>query len=88
MAPVSGDHMAIAHMNMVFYRPYYTYPSAVVIPPQPSVYIQHTTTGIQTRPAKNQLLVLFYCQEAEGYYPYVKECPRGWLQVAPRPYAQ
>ena len=28
-----------------------------------------------------------YCRSAEGYYPYVKECPDGWEQVAPTPQA-
>ena len=26
-----------------------------------------------------------YCRNPEGYYPYVKNCPEGWLQVAPQP---
>jgi hypothetical protein len=26
-----------------------------------------------------------YCRNPEGYYPYVKNCPNGWLQVAPQP---
>jgi hypothetical protein len=27
----------------------------------------------------------YYCQEPEGYYPYVKRCPDGWLKVVPAP---
>ena len=27
----------------------------------------------------------YYCQESQAYYPYVKACPGGWLQVAPQP---
>ena len=27
----------------------------------------------------------YYCQDPKGYYPYVKECPNGWLKVAPSP---
>jgi hypothetical protein len=26
-----------------------------------------------------------YCQNPEGYYPYVQECPGGWLAVVPTP---
>jgi hypothetical protein len=25
----------------------------------------------------------YYCQDSQAYYPYVKECPSGWLTVAP-----
>jgi hypothetical protein len=24
-----------------------------------------------------------FCQDPEGYYPYVKNCPSGWLTVVP-----
>jgi hypothetical protein len=24
-----------------------------------------------------------FCQDPEGYYPYVKDCPGGWLNVVP-----
>ena len=27
----------------------------------------------------------YYCRESEGYYPYVKDCPSDWVQVAPQP---
>jgi hypothetical protein len=27
----------------------------------------------------------YYCQNPQGYYPYVTECPGGWQQVAPQP---
>jgi hypothetical protein len=26
-----------------------------------------------------------YCQNPEGYYPYVQDCPGGWLAVVPTP---
>jgi hypothetical protein len=26
-----------------------------------------------------------YCQDPEGYYPYVQECPGGWIPVVPTP---
>jgi hypothetical protein len=25
----------------------------------------------------------YYCTDPEGYHPYVKDCPQGWLQVVP-----
>ena len=27
----------------------------------------------------------YYCQGSNAYYPYVRECPTGWQQVAPQP---
>jgi hypothetical protein len=24
-----------------------------------------------------------FCQDPEGYYPYVKDCPGGWMTVVP-----
>jgi hypothetical protein len=30
----------------------------------------------------------YYCAAAQGYYPYVKECPGGWQKVLPQPPAQ
>jgi hypothetical protein len=27
----------------------------------------------------------YFCPSANGYYPYVKECPGGWQQVMPQP---
>lgn len=67
-----------------FYRPYYNYPRTVVVPVTPPVYIQQE----QPRSAQPQVNYWHYCQHPEGYYPYVKSCPGGWLQVAPQPPAQ
>jgi hypothetical protein len=27
----------------------------------------------------------YYCQKPQGYYPYVQECPTGWMKVVPSP---
>lgn len=27
----------------------------------------------------------YWCTDPQGYYPTVRECPQGWLQVAPQP---
>jgi hypothetical protein len=27
----------------------------------------------------------YYCQDPQGYYPYVQQCPRGWQPVSPTP---
>ena len=64
--------------------PYYypPYPSqVVVVPSQPQTYIQQE--GAQ--PAPESQGYWYYCADSQAYYPYVKECPRGWQRVAPRP---
>jgi hypothetical protein len=53
---------------------YYAAPP-VVIPQQPQTYIQQ-------QPQENYW---YYCQDPQGYYPYVKTCPGGWMKVVPQP---
>ena len=52
---------------------YYAAPP-VVIRQQPPVYIE---------PEQRQSGYWYYCQEPQGYYPYVKSCPGGWMKVVP-----
>lgn len=69
-------------------RPYprsYNYSSTVVVPMTPPVYIQREEVR---PPAQPQANYWYYCQNPDGYYPYVKQCPGGWLQVAPQPLTQ
>ena len=33
--------------------------------------------------APQQPYYWYYCQNPQGYYPYVKSCPGGWIQVEP-----
>jgi hypothetical protein len=67
--------------------PYYTYPyypyypPAVTVPSSPPVYIERPPQSTQQFPSG----YWYYCDNPEGYYPYVKECPQGWQQVNPIP---
>ena len=64
------------------YRPPYYYPPAIVtVPAIPPVYIQQTPPASQSNPSG----YWYYCNNPEGYYPYIKECPNGWQQVEPIP---
>jgi hypothetical protein len=66
-----------------FYPPYYTYPPAIVtVPAPPQVYIQRDSR--QTAPQR-PANYWYYCRDPDGYYPYVRQCPGGWQQVAPLP---
>lgn len=62
----------------------YSYGSTVIVPSTPPIYIQRE----EIKPTQPQANYWHYCQNPDGYYPYVKQCPGGWLQVAPQPPAQ
>jgi hypothetical protein len=41
---------------------------------------------IQPAPEQNEEPAYWYfCRKPEGYYPYVKQCPDGWMKVVPTP---
>ncbi len=51
------------------YYPYYPYADA-----QPPVYVE---------PQEDS--EWYYCQDPQGYYPYVTSCPGGWTRVVSTP---
>lgn len=76
--------------------PYVYSPPPVIVTqsPQPQVYIEQDSstaqTPAQTTPpaasgSNNGQGYWYYCEQSDGYYPYVKECPAGWKQVTPSP---
>jgi len=68
--------------NPFFYPPpYYAYPPVVVAPATPPVYVQQESAV----PVQPQTNYWYYCRNPDGYYPYIRECPNGWLQVVPQP---
>ena len=68
------------------YPPAYPPPSAVAVPAAPPVYVERQEMPQpQVSPPPNYW---YYCRAPEGYYPYVKDCPDGWLQVPPQPSSQ
>ena len=63
-----------------YYYPYY--PGTIVVPSSPPQYIERSDeAAASTLPPG----YWYYCRNPDGYYPYVKECPGGWQQVAPQP---
>jgi hypothetical protein len=83
-----------------YYAPYYPgyyFPPAVVAPSPPPTYIERGDAQAAPAPAASapqsqsaaqtpsQSNWWYYCADAKAYYPYVKECPAGWQQVAPQP---
>ncbi len=70
------------------YAPNYGYrPPVVAVPVAPPVYIQQQEV-VQVPPQARAADYWHYCRNPEGYYPYVKNCPDGWMQVAPQPSPQ
>jgi hypothetical protein len=62
-----------------FYYPYFPPEQRIVIEQQPEMYIQ------PSQQAEEQQIYWYYCTEPKGYYPYVKQCPSGWMKVVPSP---
>jgi hypothetical protein len=64
--------------------PYYYYAAPpVVVEEQPPVVIRQQPAYVP--PGAQAEQYWYYCQNAQAYYPYVKECPGGWMQVVPQP---
>lgn len=78
-----------------YYGPYYypyagypSYPAPVIVQQDPQVYIQQAPpaqaappSAAPTQPPPSQYW--YYCEDARGYYPYIQQCPRGWMTVVP-----
>jgi len=56
--------------------PYPYYASAPMIVQPPPVYIEQSMPG-------QAATYWYYCEQAQGYYPYVTSCPGGWMTVVP-----
>jgi hypothetical protein len=59
----------------------YAYPPVVVAPP-PVVVQPRQQLSIEQSPSESYW---YYCDNPQGYYPYVQQCPGGWRAVAPTP---
>lgn len=60
------------------YYPYYAPPPVIVQEHQPEIYVQPA-------PQSDAPVYWYFCRDPEGYYPYVTQCPKGWLKVVPSP---
>src|SRR5215467_655623 len=65
-----------------YYPPYYYYPPAVVaVPAAPTTYVERDSSHAMAPPQRSYW---YYCEASRTYYPYVKQCPAGWLRVVPQ----
>jgi hypothetical protein len=56
--------------------PYYSYPAPPTLIQPPPVYEPPA-------PPPQAPAYWYYCPNPQGYYPYVPQCPPGWMQVVP-----
>ncbi len=49
----------------------------------PPVIVQPAPVYEQATPPAPQPAYWYYCPNPQGYYPYISQCPSGWLQVVP-----
>ena len=82
--PVVGLGLGLGLLGLTYpyygnpYYPGYS-PAPVIQEPSPEIYL---APGRQQSAAQN---FWYFCQDPEGYYPYVKQCPGGWMKVVPAP---
>ena len=83
---VVGFHFGVPIGYPYYYAPYPYYPpyyaAPVVVQQQPTVYVEQAPAAPQAQASSGYW---YFCQSAQGYYPYVKECPGGWQRVSPQP---
>ncbi|SEP39710.1 hypothetical protein [Nitrosovibrio sp. Nv6] len=82
--PPSYGYPPVGYAPNYGYGPGYGYAPVVAAPSAPPVYIQQREV-VQIQPQAQAANYWHYCRSPEGYYPYVKKCPDGWLRVAPQP---
>jgi hypothetical protein len=67
-------------------NPYYGYPYYPYYNPAPIVVQPSTEMEVQPGPQQSvEPSYWYFCRAPEGYYPYVKQCPGGWMKVVPSP---
>ena len=59
------------------------YPYSVYAPAEPTVYIQSAPVSAPAAPSAGTSF-WYYCAEPAGYFPYVQNCSKAWMQVVPQ----
>jgi len=86
-----GWWWTVGGMRYFFERPVYPYPMVVPeiayelpVVVQPPVIVQ-PPPPVYTQQPPSDPNYWYYCENPRGYYPYIKECPGGWMKVVPQP---
>lgn len=61
-----------------YYRYYPSYPHRVTVQPEQQEYVSQSSD-------REEEEYWYFCRKPEGYYPYIKQCPDGWMKVVPPP---
>jgi hypothetical protein len=85
-----GPHISIhGHFGFPYYYPYIYYPyyyphyyPYYYAYPYPEPYANNAP---QVNIEPEQTYYWYYCQNPQGYYPYITSCPGGWTKVVPTP---
>ena len=56
-------------------------PPVVMVPSEPRVFVERDAP---VAPAAQPQQWWYWCQSAQGYYPYVSTCSEGWRRVEPQ----
>ena len=56
-------------------------PQVVMVPSEPRVFVERDAP---VAPAAQPQQWWYWCQSAQGYYPYVSACSEGWRRVEPQ----
>lgn len=65
-----------------YYYPYYYAAPPIIIERQPPVYQYEQQAS---PPVQEPQYYWYFCPGSKAYYPYVKQCPGGWVKVVPTP---
>jgi hypothetical protein len=49
----------------------------------PAVNQEQSPAYVQPIPEVREQSYWYFCPDSRNYYPYVKQCPKGWLKVVP-----
>ena len=80
-----GVYVGPPYWGPFVYPPAFYYPPVVIERAPPPVYIEQSPPPVAA-PAPTSYW--YYCAASRAYYPYVNECPGGWMKVLPQPPAQ
>ncbi|HZB93881.1 MAG TPA: hypothetical protein VE397_20705 [Stellaceae bacterium] len=89
-APASARVVVGVGIGVPLYAPgpyYYPYPPPVVYAPPPVVYSPPPVIVAPAAPAyiQQSSQTWYYCDNPQGYYPYVNTCNTGWREVPAQP---
>jgi len=78
--PAYGPYYAAPYPYAYPYYPYpYNYPPVIAVQPTPPVYVEQGQENADTEH------YWYFCNNPQGYYPYIKQCRTNWQRVTPFP---